>query len=225
MAGATKRSKRSDAARRFFRHERRLSLVNDTQKIGRRLVEQMGATLPALDETYRASPITFAWRVQVKGGAPKGVMMEYGAQAIGCAAWINDDGIAGIGVGNQGVSITPGTQTWTAGETEKGVLYGRPYPYLFVFAINPGDGSARLWLDGRLILARQSSFGLFSRGGAIPSLWAGTGPGTFFAAPGNITRTAIIKSAPADMTNVGGLSIFHRQIPQHYGTCEQDLPI
>lgn len=224
-AVVSNRSRRAEAARRYLRRERRVSLLNGIEKLARtRMFERSsGETLPTFPAAARVAPVAFRWRFTITGASASGVMFEVGALSVGTAVWLDTGQKIGMGSGFRGPSDPVGDQSWTQAEVvDESLANGTTHDVCA--AVRPGSGEIRLWLGGRLIIRTQASGEAFHPD-PTRAQWAGSGTGSFFGTPSLVTRTALVTSAPSGVSAASDLSVYEMQRPQHFDTGTTDEPI
>ena len=91
----------------------------------------------------RTAPVTFrtAIRITENSDVHKGLVFEFGSDAIGVALWVGDQTI-GCTAGEDG-AINGATVTF-----DNGTPWPTGLELDVVVSVRPGDGQIRLWLNG-----------------------------------------------------------------------------
>lgn len=201
-----------DPARMYHARQRRRSLADPASGLHRThlLTEAQGAVdTDVVFLNDRLDPVTFAITVKPDSkGGHQGMIFEFGGNADGCGVWVpggTDDisACAGNSSAADGVTLTASDVIST----------GSPYPIRIVFSCNPQNGQARLWINGKLEDSDVASSGSFSGGwcgnndGGLGDVFGGAGPSRVDVGD----RIALI-----GMNIVSPLSVYTRQLPQHF---------
>lgn len=158
----------------------------------------------------RLTPITFRTKIEItdNSGEHRGIVFEFGDDAIGCVLWIGDETI-GFHAGEDG-TVNGATALYDLGaELPVGGTYD------LVAAVRPGDGRVRLWSNG-LELARATAS---SNGFGTAGTWAADSEGSFASAKqGTVVPDlpAASDKAPDGFTVVSPLSVYLGQVPKHF---------
>ena len=192
-----------EQAREFHSRERRRSLLEPVYELNRTHEFASGDTIDP-DESFADPdrPATFAVDIARGAGTPNGVVFEFGGATTGVALWVEDESVffSAGGSGSDGVTI----------EAEN-VLVGSTRIRV-VASVIPGNGSARLWVNGRL-RARGTS-----AGGPLPN-------GLFEDAAGEVgdVAGAINANVPgpqavalANASIVSKLAVYLGQFPRQF---------
>ena len=196
---------------RYYARERRLSFAG-LQNLFLSLSQPIPTTI---EENAQFAPFdrpsTLQTRIRVTGGSPLGLVFELGSSTIGAAIWVDALGIfasfgSGVAASNDAVvvSFQP--------------VGGLPDTAEFdiVASILPGNGKARMWINGVLTLDGKNQA---VNAGLTSGVWSDTGNGSFAAAPnGTVTQAVPVAAriAPSDFAVIETLSYFSGQLPQQF---------
>lgn len=161
-------------------------------------------------DVLRAKVMTFAIAVVKTATASDGIVYEFGNPTGGLALWFEQDGImrfcAGRGTGAPTQGVTMQVMNPPVGRRMR-----------VVAAVNPGDGKARVWVDGDLKAAAQASAGNMGGGwtdNANGRVNGAAGPG----APNNTSDRIPTASriALANVSIIAPLKLYHNQLPRTF---------
>ena len=157
----------------------------------------------------RTSPVTFSTTIEIieNGGTHAGVIFEFGDTARGAAMVIANTLIgfhAGAQGGVNGVTVIGDYGGATAVGREMRVSA----------ACIPGNGKARLFVNGKVVQRAQASSGSFG----TPNTWSGAGNGSFAAAASGtiVGDLAAVSGAPAGFRVIAPLSVYVGQVPRRF---------
>ncbi len=152
----------------------------------------------------RSGLVTFATKVRVTGAVPLGLVFEFGSTNRGC----------GVGFLNTLLAFSVGGATVfaTAAIFNNVTAFPIGQEIDIVCACNPGNGKARLWLDGEIAARSQAAVNTF--GGD----WADTGDGSFAAVGAGTVHAnlAAANQAPSSFEVIEPLSVFVGAVPRHF---------
>ena len=248
------RSRAAVQARAYYRRRRREGARTGLGRIP--LTLEIPAGSAAIDtpgifpEGLREAQVTFSWKFRVTSSTARGLMLEFGSSAVGCAAWVFDSASGdpadtvrmGVGAGWRPEAILAGGNDFTTATTVIPVNQD----LLAAFAVRPGDGQIRLWINGKRRIARRAGSGEF-RSNLGTVLWADDEIGTFFAnatppaggsggtsdpgppaytanrldPPTGVHRTSPVTDVGADLVSLSPLRV-HRCLAPFFGGGRQD---
>jgi hypothetical protein len=208
-------ARREHALARVLRKHRRgrgglLLDLNKTFKIRGTTAIEVASFIPNDNIPIRTTPIVFATSLEVtaNAGVHAGMIFEIGGTLRGLAAWIEDDKIV-FRAGGAAASGEEALATYDAGaELEVGRRFD------LVFFAHPGTGDVRIW-DRGIELARDTS-----STGDFNGEWAGSGGGSFAAAPNGAVPSDVTvgsQQSPNGFVVTRGLDVFVGQIPRLFG--------
>ena len=150
----------------------------------------------------RTLPVTVSADIRITNATPAGVILEMGTAATGIALWIAAAdrklyAAAGDALANDGFTIT-------------GPVCLNGQHLHVVFAVVPGAGKGRLWVNGELVGVA------YSVNKPLPNGWSDTGVGAVGQINTDITtRVALGDRIPlAGASIVAPVSAYHDQAPR-----------
>ena len=215
-------------AQKFHARERRKSLYDPSYELLRTHQFAYNATGLVTGTVFpdRTKPITFAVTTKVTDASPTGIILEFGSAADGVAIWYAvSDGKIYAAAGNSAdkapdtywvdgdITFIDGDTTWYSGGDEGLTLAGEAPPLgqitRIVFSVIPGSGKGRLWVNGKLVAAGNTT-GM--------TAWADTGNGAIGAVEG--TETTRVSAADrvtlANAAIISPANVFHNQRPRQF---------
>lgn len=152
----------------------------------------------------RTRPITIAVDIRRSGSSSNGIVFELGNAATGLAIWVTGSAVyacAGNSAADAGVTLNVSNGIANTGSLMR-----------IVFAVVPGTGAARLWVNGKLRAARTSA------NGALVDGFSADASGGIGA-----VSTAVIARVPAaqrvtlaNVAIVGPVRVFAGQTPRSF---------
>lgn len=195
----------------FYARERRRSLAGLPRLSRTHRYPIPTATIPAAAwvADVRNAPVTFQTAIRITSGvSATGLVFEIGNATTAIALYLDT---------TVGGSITLRAGGAAVGSFAEAVFEDllSPFPdtieFDIVASVRPGDGRARLWINGNEAARDTAS------GGALSAGWAAASDGAFAAAatgalPGDVTQTG----APTGFEVIEPLSGYARQFPRHF---------
>lgn len=158
----------------------------------------------------RNRPVTFSTEIEVTNANPSGLIFEFGSSARGIKLGVANAKIQyAAGDGDAGTEVTIGsiaipTITATPG-----------YRFKIVLAINPGNGKARLWVNGQIKVRSEPTPASGLEGGE----WADSGAGSVGSAEqgtSNPRTDDVITTAPSGFALVAPVKVAMGQLPRQF---------
>jgi hypothetical protein len=186
--------------------ERRASLAGSPDLFRTHRIAIPAASIAATTFPARTSPVTFKTSIRITTGASAaGLIFEFGNATTAVAAWLAAAGVLTLRAGDAGAADRTFSQFDNGGAFEDGQKLD------LIFAVIPGDGRSRIWMNG-LDVARDTA-----TNGQLDNGWAASSAGAFAAAavgalPADVTETG----APTDFDVIQPLSVYVGQVPRHF---------
>lgn len=150
----------------------------------------------------RAKPVTVSTIIHITNATPAGVILELGSAVTGLALWIAAAdrrlyGAAGDAAADDGLTVT-------------GPVCQNGQHLRITFAVVPGAGKGRLWVNGMLVGIA------YSTNKPLPNGWSSDGAG----AVGQVDTDITTRVALGDRIQLAGASIvapvnvYHNQTPR-----------
>lgn len=199
----------------FHSRERRRSLagipeMNRTHRLFGDTVMEIADITTGDIFPVRNVPVAFKTAITIteNAGQHRGLVFEFGDDAIGSALWVGDETI-GFHSGEDG-TVNGATALFdNVAELPVGLELE------LIVAVRPGDGRVRMWGNGDELARSTASSDGFGAAGA----WSAASNGSFAAAAqGTIVPDvpAISQGAPAGFTVIEPLSVYVGQVPRHF---------
>ncbi|MCK5612906.1 hypothetical protein KAR91_64125 [Candidatus Pacearchaeota archaeon] len=199
----------------FHSRERRRSLagipeMNRTHQLYGETVMEIADIATGDIFPVRTNLVSFKTAITIteNAGQHRGLVFEFGDDAIGVALWVGDQTI-GFHAGEDGVVNGATALFDNAAELPVGLELE------LIAAVRPGDGRVRVWANGNELARSTASSDTFGVAGA----WTAASNGSFAAAAqGTVVPDvpAISQGAPAGFTVIEPLSVYEGQVPRHF---------
>lgn len=149
----------------------------------------------------RTRSITFSCTIRITGSAPAGVVFELGG-TVGLAVWIK--------ASDNKLNAAVGDESGNDGVTLVGPVVISGQLLRIVFAVLPGNGKAKLWVNDNLVVEGQSVNNDFPNG------WSNTTDGKVGDIAGVVTTRVKVadRIALADASIVTPLFAYNNQLPK-----------
>jgi len=199
----------------FHSRERRRSLagipeMNRTHRIYGDTVMEVADIATGTIFPVRTNLISFKTAIAIteNAGQHRGLVFEFGDDAIGAALWVGDQTI-GFHAGEDG-TVNGATALF-----DNTIELPVGLELELIAAVRPGDGRVRVWANGDELTRSTASSDGFGTAGA----WTAASNGSFAAAAqGTVVPDvpAISQGAPAGFAVIEPLSIYEGQVPRHF---------
>lgn len=193
-----------DSTARYHAYRRRLSHLDPASGLFRthRFAYNEAAIDVASLFPVRSQPITVAAELRITNATPAGVVLDLGSATTGLALW--------IAAADRKLYAAAGDAVADDGITVEGPVCQNGQHLHVVFAVVPGSGKGRLWVNGELI-----SFAIATNR-PLPNGWSDAGAGAVGAVNTDITTRVAQgdRIALAGASIVAPVSVYHNQSPR-----------
>lgn len=193
-----------DQATRYNAYRRRLSHLHPASGLFR--THQAAYDAAAIDVASlfpdRTKPVTVSAELRITNATPAGVILELGSATVGLALW--------IAAADRKLYAAAGDAAADDGFTITGPICRNGQHLHVVFAVVPGTGKGRLWVNGELV-------GIASSVNApLPNGWSDDGVGAVGAVNTDITTRVALgdRISLAGASIVAPVSVYHNQAPR-----------